>query len=77
MAEDYQNTEYRRCTVNVEKSLYLYVKHSLYRGQISKLVQNVFKSIKLLLENEKIEDVIMYLSGQQDLTLPKIPQEKK
>ncbi len=77
MNESYQNEEIKKVTVKIEKSLYLFVKGNFYHGQLSKLIRNVFESINLLILKGKIKDVILYLSGQKNLTLPKIEQKKE
>jgi len=77
MNESYQNEEIKKVTVKIEKSLYLFVKGNFYHGQLSKLIRNVFESINLLILKGKIKDVILYLSGQRNLTLPKVEQKKE
>ena len=77
MNESYQNEEIKKVTVKIEKSLYLFVKGNFYHGQLSKLIRNVFESINLLILKGKIKDVILYLSGQRNLTLPKIEPKKE
>lgn len=77
MNEDYQNPETKKATVDIEESLYLFVKGNFYHGQLTKLIRNVFSSVKILILDENIKDVIMYISGQADLTLPKIEIKKE
>jgi hypothetical protein len=77
MSESYQNEEIKKATVKIEKSLYLFVKGNFYHGQLSKLIRNVFESVQVLIQNGKIKDVILYISGQRNLTLPKIKQKNR
>jgi len=77
MSESYQNDEIKKATVKIEKSLYLFVKGNFYHGQLSKLIRNVFESIRMLILKGKINDIILYLSGQRNLTLPRVLQEKQ
>jgi len=77
MNESYQNEEIKKVTVKIEKSLYLFVKGNFYHGQLSQLIRNVFKSIQMLIVNGKKDNIILYLSGQRNLTLPKTRKEKE
>jgi len=77
MNESYQNEEIKKATVKIEKSLYLFVKGNFYHGQLSKLIRNVFESVQMLIQNGKIRDIILYISGQRNLTLPKVEQKKE
>ena len=77
MAEDYQNEEIKKATVKIEKSLYLFVKGNFYHGQLSKLIRNVFESVRALILKGKINDIILYISGQRNLTLPRVIQKKE
>jgi hypothetical protein len=77
MNESYQNEEIKKATVKIEKSLYLFVKGNFYHGQLSKLIRNVFESVQMLILKGKIKDVILYISGQRNLTLPRINQKKE
>lgn len=77
MSESYQNIEIKKATVKIEKSLYLFIKGNFYHGQLSKLIRNVFKSVRILILKGKINDVILYISGQRNLTLPKVKREKE
>ena len=77
MAEDYQNQDNMKVTVQIEKSLYLFVTSQFYHGQLSKLIRTVFESIKVLILTGKIKEIILFASGQGDLTLPKIIKDKE
>lgn len=77
MNEPYQNQEIKKATVKIEKSLYLFVKGNFYHGQLSKLIRNVFESVRILILNGKINDIVLYISGQRNLTLPKIKLKKE
>lgn len=77
MAEDWQNEEIKKATVKIEKSLYLFVKKNFYHGHLSHLIRNVFKSIQILINNGKKDNVILYITGQRNLTLPRIDKEKE
>ncbi len=77
MNESYQNEEVKKVTVKIEKSLYLYIKGNFYHGHLSQLIRNVFKSIQLLIQKGKKDNVILYITGQRNLTLPRIEKEKE
>ena len=77
MAEAYQNEEVKKATVKIEKSLYLFIKGNFYHGHLSHLIRNVFKSIQMLILKGKKENVILYITGQRNLTLPRIEKEKE
>lgn len=77
MNESYQNEEIKKLTVKIEKSLYLFVKGNFYHGQLSKLIRNVVESIQMLILNGKIKDILLYMSGQRNLTLPRVVQKKE
>lgn len=77
MNESYQNEEIKKVTVKIEKDLYLFVKGNFYHGQLSKLIRNVFESIQILIRKGKVKDIILYISGQRNLTLPKTIQKKE
>ncbi len=77
MNESYQNIEVKKATVKIEKSLYLFVKGNFYHGQLSKLIRNVFESVQILILRGKINDIILYISGQRNLTLPRVTKKKE
>ena len=77
MSESYQNIEIKKATVKIEKSLYLFVKGNFYHGHLSQLIRNIFKSIQILIQNDKKDNVILYIAGQRNLTLPRIKKEKE
>lgn len=77
MAEDYQNPDIMKVTVKIEKSLYLFVTNQFYHGQLSKLIRTIFESVKMLILAGKIKEIILYASGQGELTLPQIIKDKE
>ena len=77
MNESYQNEEVKKVTVKIEKSLYLYIKGNFYHGHLSQLIRNVFKSIQMLIQKGKKDNVILCITGQRNLTLPRIENEKE
>ena len=77
MAEDYQNPDVMKVTVNIEKNLYLFVTNQFYFGQLSKLIRTVFESVRILILQGKIQEIILYVSGQGELNLPQITLDKK
>ena len=77
MAEDYQNEDVKKVTVEIEKSLYLFVTGQLYFGQLSKIIRTIFESIRILILQGKIKDVILFASGEDDLTLPRVVRDKE
>ena len=77
MAEDYQNPDIMKVTVKIEKELYLFVTAQLYHGQLSKLIRSIFESVKMLILAGRIKEIILYASGQGELTLPKINNTKE
>ena len=77
MNESYQNEEIKKATVKIEKSLYLFIKGNFYHGHLSQLIRNVFKSVKELILNGKKDNVILYIAGQRNLTLPRVNKKKE
>ena len=77
MNESYQNEEIKKATVKIEKSLYLFVKGNFYHGHLSQLIRSVFKSVRMLILSGKKDNVILYIAGQRNLTLPRIEREKE
>jgi len=77
MAEDYQNPDLMKVTVNIEKNLYIFVTSQFYHGQLSKLIRTIFESVRILILQGKIKEIILYASGQGELTLPQITFDKK
>ena len=65
-----------KATTRINNHVYEGVMKHLQYGQLSSLMRKFFNSILQLMEEGKLMDIINYIYGVSDLTLPKIKEEK-
>jgi len=75
MAEDYQNTEKTKATVQIETELYNRVSNKLHYGQLSSLLRNMFESIDQMIKEDNLMEVVHYIYKEQPLLLTPIGGE--
>ncbi len=61
-----------KVTARIDKNLANYIKDNLYYGQQNLLFINLFKSIKILIQENRFEELTDYLNKNEPLILPAI-----
>lgn len=59
-----------KVTARVDRELYDYVKDHFHQGQQTNLFRIIFKSLKIMIEENNFSDVMDYMYGEADLILP-------
>jgi len=67
----------RECkvTARIEEKLYYKIQDNFYHGQQTLFFRNVFKSLKVLIESDRFDEITDYLFKGKSLTLPAIDKE--
>ena len=61
----------RKIAVDLDVEKYTELKDRFYHGQMTSLFRSFINSILILVRGGKISDIINYIQGENDLTLPK------
>lgn len=65
----------RKVTARVEETLYYVIQDKFYHGQQTLFFRNVFKSLKVIIAEDRFNDITNYLYKGKPLTLPAIDEE--
>jgi len=64
-----------KVTARIEPELYVQIQERFYHGQQTLFFRNVFKSLSVLIKQERFNEVTDYLYKGKALTLPAIDGE--
>ena len=64
-----------KVTARIEEPLYAMIQQNFYHGQQTMFFRNVFRSLKVLLEEDRFNEVTDYLYKGKPLTLPAIEKD--
>lgn len=64
--------ETTKVTARINVDLATFIKDNLYYGQQNKLFTNLFKSIKILIQEDRFDELTDYLDKNEPLILPAI-----
>jgi hypothetical protein len=64
-----------KITARIEEGLYKQIQEHFYHGQQTLFFRNVFKSLEILIEEERFSQVTDYLYKGTTLTLPAIDKD--
>lgn len=62
--------ETTKVTARIEKNLAEFVTSNFYHGQQQKLFTNIFKSIKILITEDRFDEIDDYINHGESLILP-------
>lgn len=64
-----------KVTARIEEELYAKIQDNFYHGQQTLFFRNVFKSLKVIIQEDRFNEVIEYLYKGKPLTLPAIDED--
>jgi len=64
-----------KVTARIEESLYDQIQDHFYHGQQTLFFRNVFKSLKVIIEEDRANEITDYLYKGKELILPAIEKE--
>jgi len=64
-----------KVTARIEESLYSQIQDYFYHGQQTLFFRNVFKSLKIIIADNRANEITDYLYKGKALTLPAIEKE--
>lgn len=64
-----------KVTARIEKGLYHTIQDKFYHGQQTMFFRHVFKSLKVLIQADRFNEITDYLYKGKALTLPAIDEE--
>jgi len=70
MAEQHYSDPESKVTARVDRELYDYVKEHFHQGQQTNLFRNIFLSLKILIKENRFNEVMDYMYGTDPLILP-------
>ncbi len=69
MTESYQNVQTRKATANIELELYDRVTSQLHQGQLTALFKGIFKSLDVMIKEDRLVDITNFIYKANELTL--------
>lgn len=64
-----------KVTARIEPELYIQIKDKLYHGQQTLFFRNIFRSLSIIIKNDKFNEVTDYLYKGKALVLPPVDGE--
>lgn len=64
-----------KVTARIEESLYNQVKDKFYHGQQTMFFRNIFKSIRIIINEDRFNEINDYLYKGKELILPAIEED--
>lgn len=61
-----------KITARIDSDLYNKVQSNFHHGQQTQLFRNIFKSLKVLIDNDRFDEITDYLYKGKALVLPEI-----
>ena len=70
MADQWKNKAITRISFNIESDSYEKIKSQFYHGQFTQFVRQMIDSLEILIESNKVKEILYYLNDEADLVLP-------
>ena len=67
---DLKNKTTTRISFNIETATYEAIKSNFYHGQFTQFVRQLMDSLEMLIEADRLSEILYYLNDESDLTLP-------
>ena len=64
-----------KVTARIEEKLYQQIQDNFYHGQQTLFFRNVFKSLRVLIQADRFDEITEYLYKGKPLTLPAINKD--
>lgn len=61
-----------KLTARIDQDLYNQIQNNFHHGQQTKLFRNIFESLKIIIDEDRFDEVTDYLYKGKPLTLPSI-----